>query len=285
MYGLFDIFQTAPRPTSRTLPSLHAEAGPAQGVSSPSGCGFHRAPRRQRTMIGRSCGSDHRIHVFVHADTHLARMGIRGLLAGVENLDVTELGTESTPSVTDVLIWAVGTAEAASLTPARDIRLPFPRVVLLLERSDTRPTVGRLCGATRGVLFSDCERDQLVRAIEAVSRGDYYLTADLEPSLTPAPSPERSSVVAALTEREHQVARRLAEGLSNKKISTEMHVSLATVKFHVSNILRKLGVQTRAQAVAVLSRQFMHLEDPAPSRRHAVHVLPPVTATASPTAR
>jgi DNA-binding NarL/FixJ family response regulator len=42
-------------------------------------------------------------------------------------------------------------------------------------------------------------------------------------------------------------------------------VSLATVKFHVSNILRKLGVQTRAQAVAVLSRQFVRLEHPEPS--------------------
>ncbi len=192
-------------------------------------------------------------------------MGIRGLLAGVANLDVMELGTDSAPSRTDVLIWAVGTGEAASLTPAHDIRLTFPRIILLLERGDTRPAVARLGGATRGVLFFDCERDQLVRAIEAVSRGDYYLTAGLEPSLMRAPSPDHSSLVAALTEREHEVARRLAEGHPNKKISIEMHVSLATVKFHVSNILRKLGVQTRAQAVAVLSRQFVRLEHPEPS--------------------
>jgi DNA-binding NarL/FixJ family response regulator len=215
-------------------------------------------------MIGRSCGSDRRIHVVVHAGTQLVRMGIRGLLAGVDKLDVTEIDTANTPSKADVLVWAIGAAAAASSRPANNIQLTFPRIVLLLERGDTRPTE-HLSGATRGLLFSDCERDQLVRAIEAVSRGDYYLTADLEPSLTPAPSPEHSSVVAGLTEREHQVAQRLAEGHSNKKISTEMHVSLATVKFHVSNILRKLGVQTRAQAVAVLSRQFMHLEHAAPS--------------------
>jgi DNA-binding NarL/FixJ family response regulator len=103
-------------------------------------------------------------------------------------------------------------------------------------------------------LLKDTPRAELLDAIRAVARGQKRIPPDIATRLV-----ERISA-PALTEREVDVLRLMALGRSNKAIGMELHISEGTVKFHVNNILGKLGVEDRTQAVTVaLQRGIIHL--------------------------
>lgn len=128
--------------------------------------------------------------------------------------------------------------------------------VLMLTTFDRNEYVYRAMRAgASGFLLKDSRRPQLLRAIRTVAAGD----ALVDPSITmrlierfcqPAESlvPEWSE---ALTQRELQVLKLVARGLSNAEIAAEISLSEATVKTHVARILSKLGVRDRVQAVVM----------------------------------
>jgi DNA-binding NarL/FixJ family response regulator len=94
----------------------------------------------------------------------------------------------------------------------------------------------------------DVDTTELVRAIRAVSRGESAFDARSASAMVRSLSggvPERER----LTERELDVLRLLARGLSNRAIGGELYISETTVKFHVGNLMRKLVVSRRAEAV------------------------------------
>ena len=106
-----------------------------------------------------------------------------------------------------------------------------------------------------GFLLKDATAEELIAAVQALAAGD----AVLAPSVTrrvieafgrmPAPDPLTSARLAALSTREQEVLGLLARGLSNAEIATELFVSDATAKTHVSNVLAKLQLRDRVQAV------------------------------------
>ena len=98
-----------------------------------------------------------------------------------------------------------------------------------------------------GYLLKDTESDELRRAIKAAAAGQVQLSPQAAARLLrEIRTPEKS--VEALTERETEVLRLLAQGKSNKEISQTLHIAEQTVKTHVSHILDKLGVPSRTQA-------------------------------------
>jgi len=100
----------------------------------------------------------------------------------------------------------------------------------------------------RGYVVKDVDTTELVRAIRAVSRGESAFDARSASAMVRSLSggaPERER----LTERELDVLRLLARGLSNRAIGGELFISETTVKFHVGNLMRKLMVSRRAEAV------------------------------------
>jgi len=109
---------------------------------------------------------------------------------------------------------------------------------------------GAVTGAVRagaiGYLLKDTQADELCRAIKAAAAGQVQLSpqaaARLMREVRAPESPE------ALTERETEVLRLLARGKANKEIGAALYIGEKTVKTHVSNILAKLGVQSRTQA-------------------------------------
>jgi two-component system, NarL family, response regulator LiaR len=124
--------------------------------------------------------------------------------------------------------------------------LPDIELIALTSVLDDNSVVGAVRAGAIGYLLKDTEADDLRRAIKAAAAGQVQLSpkaaARLMREVRAPDSPE------ALTEREVDVLRLLAQGLANKQIARNLRIGEKTVKTHVSNILAKLGVPSRTQA-------------------------------------
>ena len=101
-----------------------------------------------------------------------------------------------------------------------------------------------------GYLLKGCTRDELITAIRTAASGESAWTRDELRRVTGALATPRltADVEVPLTQRESEVLRQLAYGLTNKEIAQALHISYETVKEHVQHILRKIGVSDRTQA-------------------------------------
>ena len=126
---------------------------------------------------------------------------------------------------------------------------PAHREIDDTDRSVLRILAGQTAAALQNsYVAKDVDTTELVRAIRAVSRGESAFDAHSASAMVRSLSggvPEREG----LTERELDVLRLLARGLSNRAIGAELFISETTVKFHVGNLMRKLMVSRRAEAV------------------------------------
>jgi DNA-binding NarL/FixJ family response regulator len=130
--------------------------------------------------------------------------------------------------------------------------LPDVEVIALTSVLEDASVVGAVRAGAVGYLLKDTEADELRRAIKAAAAGQVQLSpqaaARLLREVRAPESPEQ------LTERETDVLRLLARGRANKEIAADLHIGEKTVKTHVSNILAKLGVQSRTQAALYATR-------------------------------
>ena len=124
--------------------------------------------------------------------------------------------------------------------------LPDVEVIALTSVLDDSSVIGAVRAGAIGYLLKDTEADDLCRAIKAAAAGQVQLSpkaaARLMREVRAPDSPE------ALTDREVDVLRLLAQGQANKQIARNLSIGEKTVKTHVSNILAKLGVPSRTQA-------------------------------------
>ena len=136
-------------------------------------------------------------------------------------------------------------------------------VVMLTTSSDESDLVTSLRSGARGYLLKDMEPEQLVSALAAVVEGETVVAPEMTSVLArvvkggdrQTAQPGRFS---ALTKREFEILRHLAEGQSNKEIARDLGITDGTVKLHVRSILRKLEVRSRVEAavIAVEERIF-----------------------------
>lgn len=139
---------------------------------------------------------------------------------------------------------------------------PQTRVLVLSTFDEDDAVYGALAAGASGYLLKDAAPPELITAVRAVSAGEAavgptvarrlleHLAGDLHRRQTP----DASSPFASLTEREYAVLLAMTGGRSNQEIATAMHLSETTVKTHVGQILRKLGVRDRTQAVVAAFR-------------------------------
>lgn len=136
--------------------------------------------------------------------------------------------------------------DGIAATAAIRKELPNTEVIALTSVLEDASVTGAVRAGAIGYLLKDTEADELVRAIKAAANGQVQLSpqalARLMREVRAPESPE------SLTERETDVLRLLAQGLSNKEIARTLHLGEKTIKTHVSNILSKLGVPSRTQA-------------------------------------
>jgi DNA-binding NarL/FixJ family response regulator len=135
-------------------------------------------------------------------------------------------------------------------------RLPRQRVLILTTFGLDDYIIDALRAGASGFMLKDAPTAELVRAVRWVAAGDAVLSPAVTRQLLdqvgrrlPAAVSRAPEGLATLTDRERKVLRMLAAGLSNAEIAAALVVSDATVKTHVSNLLGKLGLRDRAQAV------------------------------------
>lgn len=135
----------------------------------------------------------------------------------------------------------------------------FPHIpVMMISANDGDDIIGKaIAQGAAGFLSKSAEPAEIARAIAVVQGGDIYLpphsNVDLE-ALEDSQETDISQLMGQLTPQQFKVAVMLAEGLLNKQIAFELNVTEATVKAHVTEIFRKLGVSSRTQAVLMISQ-------------------------------
>jgi DNA-binding NarL/FixJ family response regulator len=198
------------------------------------------------------------IRVLVADDHEVVRCGLRTLLAGTDIEVVAEVGTgeaairyveENDP---DVVLLDVRMPHGDGLTALGRIKLVKPDMpVLMLSTFDNPTYVARAVAyGASGYVIKGCTRDELIHAIRRAAAGESAWTRDELRRVTGALATPRlaTDVEVPLTQRESEVLRQLALGLTNKEIAQALHISYETVKEHVQHILRKIGVSDRTQA-------------------------------------
>jgi DNA-binding NarL/FixJ family response regulator len=205
------------------------------------------------------------IRVVLVDDDALVRSGLRMMLAGAEGIEVvgeTDDGRGALAAVDrhrpDVVLMDIRMPQVDGIAATRLLRSqPDPPAVLVLTTFDADELVLRaLRAGAAGFLLKDTPPAEIVRAIELVHAGDSMLSpavtrrlialvaGDGDADLRRDSARER---LATLSAREHEVALAVGQGRSNAEIAAELHMSVATVKAHVSRLLSKLDVDNRVQ--------------------------------------
>ncbi|GAB2477548.1 transcriptional regulator [Jatrophihabitans fulvus] len=175
------------------------------------------------------------------ADGDAAVRAVRELEPDVVLMDIRMPGTDGVEACRRIF------APDESARRRRTVRV----IVLTTFNLDDRAAAAIRHGAS-GFLLKDCSPEFLLAAIRTVHAGNAVLAPDdlsrLVGGLAPPPPPVPPAF-ATLTEKEREIFRLVARGLSNVEIGREVHLSESTVKTHVGSVLRKLGLRDRVQVV------------------------------------
>ncbi|HEX7992567.1 MAG TPA: response regulator transcription factor, partial [Streptosporangiaceae bacterium] len=136
---------------------------------------------------------------------------------------------------------------------------PVPRILVVTTFDDDENVFAALRSGASGFVLKDTPPEQLLEAIKIVATGDSLLTPSITRRLiaefarvpVQPGATQGTAVLSELTDRERDVLVQVAAGRSNAEISAALHVSIATVKTHVSRLLAKLDARDRAQLVVL----------------------------------
>jgi len=131
---------------------------------------------------------------------------------------------------------------------------PAPRVLAFTAYDADERVLGALRAGAAGYLLKGAPAEEIARAVRTVHGGESYLTPRVAAKVVrQVRAPHAAS--GALSAREREVLRLVAEGQSSKQIARALGIAERTVKFHVTAIFQKLGADNRAQAVALAARR------------------------------
>jgi DNA-binding NarL/FixJ family response regulator len=171
--------------------------------------------------------------------------------------------------IPDLILMDVNMPICDGLEATRVIKkeMPHVKIVMLSASEDDHDLFEAIKVGAQGYLLKDLEPYQLYDLLQSLSRGETPLSGTMATKiLREFSKPEKSDDQAndyeeALTDREVDILKLVAEGLTNKEISTNLVISENTVKIHLRNILEKLQLKNRIQAAVYAVRQGMVEKD------------------------
>jgi len=205
------------------------------------------------------------LRLLVAADNSLARAGLAAILGDAEGLIVVgqsalDSGLDAAIDLVlpDVVICDLGYDAPQAAERLAEIGMQGPALVALVSNPDAAAEAApSLLGAgVRGMLLQSSPPDELAVALRAIGHGLTVFSPEIASAILPragANSPPNAAV-ETFTPREREVLVLVAEGLPNKLIARQLHISEHTVKFHVNALLTKLGATSRTEAVVRATR-------------------------------
>jgi two-component system, NarL family, response regulator LiaR len=206
-----------------------------------------------------------RIRILLVDDHSIVRSGLSTVLSTNDDFEVTGEASDGEEALRlcetlqpDVVLMDLLMPKMDGVTATRIIKERWPRiqVIALTSFKDKEYVEGALKAGASGYLLKNVSADDLLNAVRRATSG--------QPSL----SPEAAQVLIQkvneptppghdLTEREKNILALMVEGLSNNAIAERLFIGESTVKFHVSNVLSKLGVETRIEAVVLAMKRHI----------------------------
>jgi DNA-binding NarL/FixJ family response regulator len=208
------------------------------------------------------------IKVLIADDEALVRAGFRILVDSAPDLRVVgeardgiQAVRQATAMQPDVVLMDIRMPVMHGLEATKVIldgnQVPRPRILIVTTFDEDEHVFEALRSGASGFILKDTPPEQLLDAIRVIAAGDALLTPSITRRLITefaraprAPAPA-SQVLAQLTGREREVLEQVAAGASNAEIAARLHLSVATVKTHVSRLLTKLNGRDRAQLVVL----------------------------------
>ena len=206
-----------------------------------------------------------RISVLIVDDQSLFREALRTLLSANDDIKIIgeaengeaaiRLANNLKPSVI-LMDLRMPVMDGVTATKRITKQTPECKVIILTTFDDDEYVFDGLRAGAVGYLLKDVKSEKLFEAIFAAHRGEYFLLPSITAKvvsefsrLSPSRSYVVDSLIDPLSPREIEILKLLATGITNKEISNQLVITEGTVKNHVSNILRKMNVQDRLQAV------------------------------------
>jgi DNA-binding NarL/FixJ family response regulator len=213
---------------------------------------------------------DRRLTVLIVDDHGVVRQGMRTYLSMVP--DIVVIGEASDGQQALERLQALADAgqlpdvvlmdllmprmDGIAATAAIKARFPLVEIVVLTSFIEEAKVQAALEAGASGYLLKDAEADEVAAAVRAAHRGELQLdpaiAAQVMRSLR---APQRADPLAELTEREREVLVLIARGQANKEIAGVLGITERTARTHVSNILGKLGLDSRTQAALFAVRE------------------------------
>ncbi len=216
------------------------------------------------------------ISIILGEDHMITRQGIRRLLEDEQDFtivgegnngeEVVRLVSEKKP---DVVIMDIAMPKLNGIEATRQIKLSNPRtgVLILSAYDDDEYVFALLKAGAAGYLLKSVSGDELIRAVKAIHKGEPVLAPSIAMKVMnyfklPEKVPAMEGESEHLSDRELEIIRLAAKGLTNKEIAENLHLSYRTIEGHLRDIFNKLGVGSRTEAVLYgLKKGWFTLEE------------------------
>jgi two-component system nitrate/nitrite response regulator NarL len=194
-------------------------------------------------------------------DHPLFREGVVSMLASVDGIEVVGQGATAAEAVKvaqellpDVMLLDVGLPGGGVEAAATIVRnCPNVRIIMLTASENEQDVASALQAGARGYILKGSSGPELVETLRAIARGDSYVAPNLAARLLIKQSKRIEAVVDQnphnLTSREEEIFALVARGMSNKEVARSLNCTERTIKHHMTNIMQKLNVRNRVEAV------------------------------------